>query len=196
MPKVPSQYYFRYSIPGIRNTTYSYTNINTKEPEVPRENVQNNGKNDNDSTNDDIREPLLNYHKTEPLQLWIQAGAESHDGMYIYIDEMNPKALGINSIDVTSETGADKAMNIISFALKHVSINRSRIGAQQNRLEHTIRNEENIVENLTSSESKIRDTDMADEMLLFSNLNILEQVGQSMLAQANQNRQEVLKLLQ
>lgn len=128
--------------------------------------------------------------------IWIQAGAESHDGMYINIDRMNAKILGIDKINVTSQKGADRAMDIISIALQKISTNRSRIGAQQNRLEHTIRNEDNIIENLSASESKIRDTDMADEMVKFSNLNILEQCGQSMLAQVNQNRQEVLRLLQ
>lgn len=73
--------------------------------------------------------------------------------------------------------------------------NRAKIGAQQNRLEHTIANEENVVENTTAAESRIRDTDMAKEMVHYSNLNILEQVTQAMMAQTNQSNQGVLTLL-
>ena len=87
------------------------------------------------------------------------------------------------------------AIDISKTALKRVMVNRSRIGAQQNRLEHTIANENNIVENLTAAESRIRDTDMAKEMVRFSTTNILEQAGVSMLAQANVSKQGILSLL-
>lgn len=80
--------------------------------------------------------------------------------------------------------------------MQRLSENRSKIGAQQNRLEHTIRNENNIIENITAAESNIRDTNMAKEMVKYSNDNILSQVGQSMLAQANQSNQGILSLLQ
>ncbi|MDD6201580.1 MAG: flagellin [Lachnospiraceae bacterium] len=86
-------------------------------------------------------------------------------------------------------------MDAVKEALQKVTANRSKIGAQQNRLEHTIANEENVVENTSAAESRIRDTDMAKEMVQYSNINILEQVGHAMMAQANQSNQGVLTLL-
>lgn len=86
-------------------------------------------------------------------------------------------------------------MEAVEGALEKVSANRSKIGAQQNRLEHTIANEENVVENTTAAESRTRDTDMASEMVKFSKENILENFGQAMLAQANQMNQNILSLL-
>lgn len=128
--------------------------------------------------------------------VWIQSGSEAGSGMYVTIDEMNTNVLGIPNLNVTTESGARRAMEATKGALQKVSANRAKIGAQQNRLEHTIANEENIVENTTAAESRIRDTDMAKEMVQYSNLNILEQVGHAMMAQANQSNQGVLNLLQ
>ena len=88
------------------------------------------------------------------------------------------------------------AISPFKGALSSVSSMRSYYGAMQNRLEHTIRNLDNVVENTTASESQIRDTDMAEEMVRYSNNNILAQAGQAMLAQANQTNQGVLSLLQ
>ena len=96
----------------------------------------------------------------------------------------------------TNGTTASSAITIIKTALQAVSTMRSNLGAVQNRLEHTIKNLNNVVENTTSAESEIRDTDMATEMVKYSNNNILSQAGQSMLAQANKNNQGVLSLLQ
>ena len=90
---------------------------------------------------------------------------------------------------------ATYAVDSIEDAIKKVSEQRSALGAVQNRLEHTIKNLDNVVENTTSAESQIRDTDMATEMVKYSNANILSQAGQSMLAQANQSNQGVLSLL-
>ncbi|MBQ2935210.1 MAG: flagellar hook protein, partial [Lachnospiraceae bacterium] len=87
------------------------------------------------------------------------------------------------------------AINTIAAAVKKVSTQRSALGAVQNRLEHTINNLDNVVENTTAAESQIRDTDMATEMVKYSNANILSQAGQSMLAQANQSNQGVLSIL-
>ena len=92
-------------------------------------------------------------------------------------------------------TNAQKAIKTIKDALASVSKQRADLGAVQNRLEHTIKNLDNVVENTTSAESSIRDTDMAAEMVRYSNNNILAQAGQSMLAQANQANQGVLSLL-
>ena len=96
----------------------------------------------------------------------------------------------------TSGKSASSAITVIKTALQNVSTMRSNLGAVQNRLEHTIKNLDNVVENTTSAESSIRDTDMATEMVKYSNNNILSQAGQSMLAQANKNNQGVLSLLQ
>ena len=118
------------------------------------------------------------------------------------IQAMSAAALGIdklssNSVGIVDETGdnATDAVDVIADALQKVSTQRSALGAVQNRLEHTIKNLDNIVENTTSAESAIRDTDMATEMVKYSNANILSQAGQSMLAQANQSNQGVLSLL-
>ena len=119
------------------------------------------------------------------------------------MDSMSAKSIGVDGIKVTGSdsTNADKAVDTISDAIKKVSKQRSALGAVQNRLEHTISNLDNVVENTTSentqaAESRIRDTDMAEEMVSYSKNNILMQAGQSMLAQANQQNQGVLSLLQ
>ena len=108
------------------------------------------------------------------------------------------KKIGNNdegTINVLNQSNARAAIDNIAGAIKEVSMRRSNLGAVQNRLEHTIKNLDNVVENTTSAESQIRDTDMASEMVRFSNNNILAQAGQSMLAQANQSNQGVLSLL-
>ena len=111
---------------------------------------------------------------------------------------MDSSSLGIKGINVNDDTGvaATYAIDAISDAISKVSSQRSSLGAVQNRLEHTIDNLDNVVENTTSAESRIRDTDMAKEMVNYSKNNILAQAGQSMLAQANQSNQGVLSLLQ
>lgn len=101
----------------------------------------------------------------------------------------------ITKADCTSQKGADEAITIFDTALKDVSKGRSQLGAYQNRLEHTINNLDNASENLTASESRVRDVDMAKEMMNFSKNNILQQAAQAMLAQANQQPQGVLQLL-
>ena len=105
-------------------------------------------------------------------------------------------ANGVTVLKVSTQDLAKSSINVIKTALQNVSTMRSSLGAIQNRLEHTIKNLDNVVENTTSAESAIRDTDMATEMVKYSNNNILAQAGQSMLAQANQSNQGVLSLLQ
>ena len=129
-------------------------------------------------------------------KLWIQSGAEVGDGMYIEIKTMDLETLGINKLDVTTAEGAGEAIDAVGKATEVISSLRSNIGAQQNRLEHTYKNVTNTAENTTAAESRIRDTDMAKEIVEMSKQNILEQVGQSMMAQANQSNQGVLSLLQ
>ena len=128
--------------------------------------------------------------------LWIQSGADAGNGMYISVDTMNLSALGINGVDVSTEAGASNAIDLIGNAVDKISSMRSSFGAQQNRLEHTYKNVTNTAENTQAAESRIRDTDMAKEMVELSKHNILEQVGTSMIAQANQSNQGVLNLLQ
>ncbi|WP_026517156.1 flagellin N-terminal helical domain-containing protein [Butyrivibrio sp. MC2021] len=111
-------------------------------------------------------------------------------------DPVDPSANNGNQINVMSHDNAKNSIESIKNALISISKQRSDLGAIQNRLEHTIKNLDNVVENTQSAESQIRDTDMAEEMVRYSNNNILMQAGQSMLAQANQTNQGVLSLLQ
>ena len=138
--------------------------------------------------------------KTAALSLTLHVGADatSNNQITLSIDAMSAKGLGVNGlkVDGTDDTNALSAIDTIKEAIQKVSTQRSALGAVQNRLEHTINNLDNVVENTTSAESQIRDTDMATEMVKYSNNNILSQAGQAMLAQANQSNQGVLSLLQ
>ncbi len=127
----------------------------------------------------------------------LQVGAESGQYISINIDAMSSDGIGLTSTAVsgTDNAKAEAAISTIKSALAKVSSQRADLGAIQNRLEHTIKNLDNVVENTTSAESAIRDTDMATEMVTFSNANILAQAGTSMLTQANQSNQNVLSLL-
>ena len=130
------------------------------------------------------------------FNLHVGADGTSSNKINVNIEAMSADGLGISGLKVTSEKNATDAIDIIAQALQQVSRQRSDLGAIQNRLEHTINNLDNVVENTTAAESRIRDTDMAQAMVEYSNLNILAQAGQSMLAQANQSNQGVLSLLQ
>lgn len=127
--------------------------------------------------------------------IWIQSTTETNEGMVLEIEPMNTGILGIRDLNVYTVENAEKAMQKTNYALQRVSRNRSWVGAQQNRLEHAAKNLDNTEENTTAAESRIRDTDMAKEMVDYSRHNILAQAGQSMLAQAQQSNQGVLKLL-
>ena len=138
--------------------------------------------------------------------LQVGAANKTEQTIKISIKAMNATGLGISklkdpSLDKTStdtlatQAGAKAAISLITKAIAQVSSQRSSLGAIQNRLEHTIKNLDNIVENTTAAESAIRDTDMASAMVKYSTQNILAQAGQSMLAQANQSTQGVLSLL-
>ena len=132
------------------------------------------------------------------LTLHVGADATSNNQISVNLDAMSAKGLGVNGlkVDGTNDTNAKGSIETIKEAIQKVSTQRSALGAVQNRLEHTISNLDNVVENTTSAESQIRDTDMATEMVKYSNNNILAQAGQAMLAQANQSNQGVLSLLQ
>ena len=131
------------------------------------------------------------------LKLHVGADATKNNQITINLQAMSAKGLGVNGLQVSGndDSNALNAIETIKSALSTVSAQRSELGAAQNRLEHTIANLDNIVENTTSAESAIRDTDMAEEMVKYSKSNILAQAGQSMLAQANQSNQGVLSLL-
>ncbi len=146
------------------------------------------------------------------LTLKLHVGADSTADNQISVDikQMSADVLGLKTgkssttaaendtllVNGSNDDNARKAIDTIASALQEVSKQRSALGAAQNRLEHTIANLDNVVENTTSAESSIRDTDMATEMVKYSNNNILAQAGQAMLAQANQSNQGVLSLLQ
>lgn len=174
-------------------------------------------KNDNISISGDIPKVTINYPSeitsveqsnykgipiypsdedvaNTPLSVWIQSGCKAGDGINLEFDAMNTSILGIDNIDLSTIEGARSAISDIEGALDKNNANRSKIGAQQNRLEHTIDNENNIVENTTAAESRIRDTDMAKESANLAVQNILTQAGVAMMAQANQNAQGVMQL--
>ena len=126
----------------------------------------------------------------------LQVGALAGQVIAISIGNMEAAELGVNSLDVTTNEKAGESMTAIQDAIEAVSTQRSALGAIQNRLEHTIANLDTTSENTSAAESRIRDVDMAKEMVTYSKNNILAQAGQSMLAQANQANQGVLSLLQ
>lgn len=124
-----------------------------------------------------------------------QIGANNSQSMQVAIQDMRSAALGVDSIDVSTHINASTAVTTINDAIEKVSAERSKLGAYQNRLEHTINNLGTSAENLAAAESRIRDVDMAKEMMEFTKLNILSQAATAMLAQANQMPQGVLQLL-
>ena len=135
---------------------------------------------------------------TKALTLSLHVGADGNDDNKISLDieSMSAEGIGVKGLDVSTEDAATKSIETLKASIQKVSTQRSALGAVQNRLEHTINNLDNVVENTTSAESQIRDTDMATEMVKYSNNNILSQAGQAMLAQSNQANQGVLSLLQ
>ena len=144
----------------------------------------------------DITKGTVDVKEALSFNLHVGADADSTNKITVDIDSMSSAGLGIKGIKADTEQDATYAIDAIADAISQVSSQRSALGAIQNRLEHTINNLDNVVENTTTAESRIRDTDMAEEMVNYSKNNILAQAGQSMLAQANQSTQGVLSLLQ
>ena len=130
--------------------------------------------------------------------LTLQIGDTSDDfnQLKVAVGDMSASALGISGIDISTQAGATDAINKVKAAINSVSSTRGDLGALQNRLEHTINNLSVTTENMTAAESRIRDVDMAEEMMAYTKNNILVQASQAMLAQANQIPQGVLQLLQ
>ena len=155
---------------------------------------------------------LLSENKNKDIKngIQLQVGANSGETMNVGLQKINSSALKLTDLKDATTKGTGKyskgdragtanytaLMTTVTDAVKTVSDTRSQLGAIQNRLDYTINNLNNYSENLTSSESNIRDTDMATEMVNYSKNNILQQAAQSMLAQANQSTQGVLNLLQ
>ena len=146
----------------------------------------------------EVEKAKANVENSLSFNLHVGADADMSNKITVNIDAMSAAGLGIKGLNVSDDSGvaATYAIDAIADALQSVSAQRSSLGAIQNRLEHTIANVDNVVENTTSAESRIRDTDMAEEMVEYSKNNILAQAGQSMLAQANQATQGVMSLLQ
>ena len=144
---------------------------------------------------------VLNGSGANAKSFSFQVGNESGETMSVAISKMTATKLATNLKNqswsaATQYSAVASFITVISSALEKVASQRSALGAVQNRLEHTINNLDNIVENTTAAESRIRDTDMAKSMVSYSNNQILAQAGQAMLAQANQSNQGVLSLLQ
>ncbi len=139
----------------------------------------------------------FSYNKSLTLGLHVGADSDSTNKISLRIEAMSASSLHLTGLQVSGKTSAPatRAIDTIAAAVQKVSSQRSALGAVQNRLEHTIDNLDNVVENTTAAESRIRDTDMAEEMVNYSKNNILQQAGQAMLAQANQSNQGVLSLL-
>jgi flagellin len=133
--------------------------------------------------------------KYSGLKLQVGADSSSPNQIRIFIDAMNSKSLGVNKVNVTTQDLARMSIERVSLALAEVSRQRAELGSYQNRIEHTVKNLGNVIENTTASESQIRDTDMATEMVRYANSNILMNAGWSVLAQATQSNVGVLNLL-
>ncbi|SFA74513.1 flagellin [Clostridium frigidicarnis] len=136
-----------------------------------------------------------NTVKVDNVGANLQIGANEGQNIALSIGDMRAEALGVNAIDVSDAKKADATVTTIQSAIDKVSTERSKLGAYQNRLEHTINNLSTSSENLQAAESRVRDVDMAKEMMSFSKNNILQQAAQAMLSQANQQPQGVLQLL-
>ena len=163
-------------------------------------NTEEGGKVENDGTNNTftITVAQAKVPQTLSFNLHVGSDADMTNKINVNVEAMTSAYLGVKNLNVSDDSGnaATYAIDSIGDAISKVSAQRSSLGAIQNRLEHTIANLDNISENTTAAESRIRDTDMASEMVEYSKNNILKQAGTSMLAQANQSSQGVLALLQ
>ncbi|MFR4989192.1 flagellin [Anaerotruncus colihominis] len=149
-----------------------------------------------DGTYDTTAAVIQNVGKNGSMQLQIGDTADDFNQLKVGIGDMSSKGLGIDKVDISNQDGAAKAIDTIKNAIDRVSSQRASLGATQNRLEYTINNLDTASENLQSANSRIRDTDMAKMMMEYTKMNVLTQSAQAMLAQANQQPQSVLQLLQ
>lgn len=130
------------------------------------------------------------------LTFQIGANGVEDQRVTLSVGDMSSTSIGVGGADVSTQDAANKAIDMVDAAVKTVSMQRAGLGALQNRLEYTVNNLTTTNENLTAAESQIRDTDMATEMINYTKNNILQQASQAMLAQANQQPQAILQLLQ
>ena len=149
-----------------------------------------------DGTYDTTAAAIQNVGKNGSMQLQIGDTADDFNQLKVGIGDMSSKGLGIDKVDISNQDGAAKAIDTIKNAIDRVSAQRATLGATQNRLEYTINNLDTASENLQAANSRIRDTDMAKMMMEYTKMNVLTQSAQAMLAQANQQPQSVLQLLQ
>ena len=126
----------------------------------------------------------------------LQVGANEGQVIEVVIPSINTNYLGVDELDVTTEDSATEGIDIVSDAINYISNIRSKLGAYENRLEHTVTNLDTSEENMTSAYSRIMDVDMAEEMTKYSTYQVLVQSSTSMLSHANENPQSVLRLLQ
>ena len=133
---------------------------------------------------------------TGGLTLQVGTTDDNFNKVTVTIDDLSAAGLGINALDVSTQDSSGNAIDVINDAINKVSTNRGNLGALQNRLEYAINNLDTTAENMDAANSRIRDTDMAKEMMNYTKMNILSQAAQAMLAQANQQPQNILQLLQ
>ena len=192
-----------YSTAQARAVDEVFANADSPEYKVIETKAKANGTTMPTTIGEYITQSSTDVSATLSFDLHVGADSTRTNKITASIDSISSAGLGIDklasyNIGIVDSTGdnATDAIDVIADALQKVSTQRSALGAVQNRLEHTIKNLDNIVENTQAAESAIRDTDMAEEMVSYSNTNVLQQAGQSMLAQANQANQGVLSLLQ
>jgi len=184
----------------VKNNKY-YTSLEEAMKAVRKDNAADlknvSSKTDSEGVTSVKIEAFADMNNSADLSLHVGADSSDDNKIKMNISNLSARGLGVNGLRVDGDTPdkATAAIDTIAAAIQRVSDQRASLGAIQNRLEHTINNLDNVVENTTSAESQIRDTDMAKEMVSYSNNNILAQAGQAMLAQANQSNQGVLSLL-
>jgi flagellin len=142
-----------------------------------------------------IPKTISNEVKGGGLTLQIGDTADDYNKVTVSVDDLSSKGLKIDKLDVSSQEAAAASIQTIRNAINQVSTNRADLGALQNRLEYTINNLDVMAENMSAANSRIRDTDMAKEMMNYTKMSILTQAAQSMLAQANMQPQSILQLL-
>ena len=181
-----------------KGTTKAYSSMDALMSGIKRDDHQNIKTITFDSVNSNLKvEAFANLNDAIDFSLHVGADSSDDNKINLNISSMSARGLGINGLDISGDNddNATAAIDTIADALQRVSAQRATLGAVQNRLEHTIANLDNVVENTTAAEPAIRDTDMATQMVTYSNNQILAQAGQAMLAQSNQSNQGVLSLL-
>lgn len=137
---------------------------------------------------------VRDFHKKQQIDIHAGSDGIRNNKIRINLPTMTLETLGLNEICATTAELATNSIKLLTEVQRKISEDRSRIGAYQNRLEHTEKNLQNVVENTSASESRIRDTDMAEEMVRYTGNNVLRQSGQSMLSQSNSRAQRVMML--